>query len=177
MSVKSKTASVRSVSLASKDRLSFLNRVPDEDAQLIRSYNPGQKNLAELNEEIRALELERANRAREHELRGFKDELKAREEFALADQYRHRHHHHHHHDRAGDLALYDGTRGRPRIVEDEVMLFDRERSRRRSHDDELVVYDRYGRKRYYKRTKSPPKNVVRVEKDRRGRLSLVKSTH
>jgi hypothetical protein len=43
----------------------------------------------------------------------------------------------------------------------------RSRSRPRN---ELVVYER-------EREKSPARNVIRVEKDRKGRLALVRSTH
>lgn len=44
---------------------------------------------------------------------------------------------------------------------------------RRAPQDEIVLF---GKDRY-ERPKSPPRNVVRVEKDRKGRMSLVKSSH
>lgn len=44
---------------------------------------------------------------------------------------------------------------------------------------QLVEYrDRYPREEIvYERERSPPRNVVRVEKDRKGRMALVRSTH
>lgn len=60
-----------------------------------------------------------------------------------------------------DMALR--LRERP---EEEFQLVEyRDRPR-----DELVVYER-------ERERSPPRNVVRVEKDRKGRMALVRSTH
>ena len=184
MSIKEK--SVRSASLASKDRLSFLDRLPSESGRRARSHSQSlvhapagdRRSISDINDEIRSLEAERRHRAREHELRGFRDELKAEEEFALADKYRDHRHHHHRHPHVGrdELVVYDRSRSRsrPQYTDEEVVLFDRERERRR---DELVVYDEYGRPTYYKKERSPPRNVVRVEKDRKGRMSLVRSTH
>lgn len=178
MSIKEK--SVRSASLASKDRLSFLDRLPSESGRRARSHSQSlvpappagdRRSISDINDEIRSLEAERRHRAREHELRGFRDELKAEEEFALADKYRR-----HPHIGREELVVYDRSRSRsrPQYTDEEVVLFDRERERRR---DELVVYDEYGRPTYYKKERSPPRNVVRVEKDRKGRMSLVRSTH
>lgn len=44
---------------------------------------------------------------------------------------------------------------------------------RRPREEEIVLFE----KDRYERRKSPPRNVVRVEKDRKGRMALVKSSH
>lgn len=59
-------------------------------------------------------------------------------------------------------SIDDWDYRRPR-TDREIVLFDRSRSTPR---DEYVVYER---------RKSPPRNVLRVEKDRRGRMALVRS--
>lgn len=55
------------------------------------------------------------------------------------------------------------------------------RERRSADDLQLVEYRRPAREEliFYEREreKSPPRNVIRVEKDRKGRMALVRSAH
>lgn len=53
------------------------------------------------------------------------------------------------------------------------------RQRRSADDLQLVEYRRPAREELvvYEREKSPPRNVIRVEKDRKGRMALVRSAH
>lgn len=49
---------------------------------------------------------------------------------------------------------------------------------RRPREEEIVLFDRDRvEKVRYERPKSPPRNVIRVEKDRKGKLALVRSAH
>jgi hypothetical protein len=52
-------------------------------------------------------------------------------------------------------------------------------ARSRAPPQDLILYDpeKYGpREVVYRRAPTPPRNVVRVQKDRKGRLALVRST-
>jgi len=136
------------------------------------------RSVEDIEAEIRALEAEsRANHL----------ERKAELERELAEDIRdyspppdrvvveeRRPHHHHHRQPRDEVVLLDRSRSRPR---EEVFY-----ERRRRSNDELVVYERSRsrlRDEYvvYKRETSPPRNIVRVEKDRKGRLALVRSAH
>ncbi|KAF7186759.1 hypothetical protein HII31_11991, partial [Pseudocercospora fuligena] len=107
------------------------------------------RTVEDINAEIAALEAEA--RARNYE-------RKAHEERDLALSI---------HERSRSVG-YDEIIEERRVYRrprDEVVLFERNRSL--PPRDDYVVYER---------RRSPPRNVVRVEKDRKGRMALVRSS-
>lgn len=132
--------------------------------------------MHEINDEIRALEAERQAQ---------KYERRAEDERDLAYRFRER-------AASENRSRRSGSRygsEREYVVEKDVEYY-REPSRDYAYEeyrrersrapDELVLRDRerYGpREIVYERAPSPPRNVVRVQKDRRGRMSLVRSAH
>ncbi|EME44428.1 hypothetical protein DOTSEDRAFT_24470 [Dothistroma septosporum NZE10] len=169
---------LRAKSVASRGRPAFLDRIEDDRSSRVRSHSQSlvlvdqnRRSLRDLDDEIRALEAqrEREREAGRYERKALRDEQRAAEEYRLASRLR---------EPPPRDAYEFRERSTSRFRANEVDLIDdsltrRSESRRR---DELVVYDRYGQPTYYRREKSPPRNVVRVEKDRKGRMSLVRST-
>ncbi|KAK4610589.1 hypothetical protein CLAFUW4_13600 [Fulvia fulva] len=168
---------VRARSVASRGRPAFLDRIEDDRFSRVRSHSQSLvhvdhkgRTLRDIDEEIRALEAqrEREREAEIYERKAFRDEQRAAEEYRLASRLR-------------EPPLHDAyelrERSRSRFRANDVDVYDNSLTRRSGscHRDELVVYDRYGHPTYYKKEKSPPRNVVRVEKDRKGRMSLVRS--
>lgn len=109
------------------------------------------RNVDDINAEIAALEAEA--RARNYERKAHEER-----DLAMSIQERSRSH------SAGYREVIEERQvfRRPR---DEVVLFERNRSL--PLRDEYVVYER---------RRSPPRNIVRVEKDRKGRMALVRSS-
>ena len=145
------------------------------------------RSVQDINDEIRALEAEK---------QAYRYENRAAEERDIAYRYRERALSEAPRSRYGSerevIVEDDSRRSRSRygserglIVEEEFRRgperdYMYEERRRSKPPAELVVYDeeRYGpREVVYERARSPPRNVVRVQKDRKGRLSLVRSTH
>lgn len=127
------------------------------------------RSVDDINNEIRALEAEK---------QAYRYESRASEERDLAYKFRERASSEAPRSRYGserDLIIEEDFRRLPakEYVHEE---YRRERSR---PPEELVLYDRerYGpREVVYERARSPQRNVVRVQKDRKGRLSLVRSS-
>lgn len=108
-------------------------------------------------------------------------------------------HHHHHDHHGGALIVQERDYRSDRDINAEIraleterraLRFEREaeqkrdmavrlRERRSADDLQLVEYRRPAREEMvvYEREKSPPRNVIRVEKDRKGRMALVRSAH
>jgi hypothetical protein len=126
--------------------------------------------MQDINNEIRALEAEK---------QAYRYEDRASEERDLAHRFRDRASSEAPRSRYGserDFFVEEDYRRRP-----ESEYYSEEARRTRSRPPaELVLYDRerYGpREVIYERAKSPPRNIIRVQKDRKGRLSLVRSAH
>lgn len=105
---------------------------------------------------------------------------------------------HHHH--AGSLVLSERHHQSDRDINQEIRALEAERRALRlerdaeqkrdlamrirdpsSEEFQMVEYRNRSRPRgdlvVYEREKSPPRNVIRVEKDRKGRMALVRSSH
>ncbi|KAF2208997.1 hypothetical protein CERZMDRAFT_100752 [Cercospora zeae-maydis SCOH1-5] len=127
------------------------------------------RSVHDINAEIRALEAEK---------QAYKYESRASEERDLAYRYRER-------------AVSESPRSRYvserdilteedfRRMPERDYMYEESRRARSIPPAELVLYDRekYGpREVVYERAKSPQRNIVRVQRDRKGRLSLVRSS-
>lgn len=76
------------------------------------------------------------------------------------------HHHHHHDDRT--LVRRDVHVRSERDIKDEIRLLE--------HERRLLKYEREGDYEIVER-RDPKREVIRVDKDRKGRLALVRSAH
>lgn len=121
------------------------------------------------------------------------------EEHKTVIEERSPHHHHHHHP--GTVVLAEREHRSDRDINAEIRALESERRalrlereaeerndlalrlRERPHEEyhQLVEYRDRSRPRdelvVYERERSPPRNVIRVEKDRKGRMALVRSAH
>ncbi|KAI5360218.1 hypothetical protein Slin15195_G120810 [Septoria linicola] len=158
------------------DRLNALenekrSRRHSHAGSLVLARPGADRSVQDINDEIRALEAEK---------QAYRYENRASEERDLAYRYRERASSEAPRSRYGserDLIIEEEYR-RHRPEQD--YIYEESRRTRSRPPAELVLYDRekYGpREVVYERAKSPPRNVVRVQKDRKGRMTLVRSTH
>ncbi|KAM3420853.1 hypothetical protein BST61_g4092 [Cercospora zeina] len=156
------------------DRLNHLehekrSRRHSHAGSLVLARPEADRSVHDINAEIRALEAEK---------QAYRYESRASEERDLAYLYRERASSESPRSRYGserDLLIEEEDFRR--LPERDSMYEESRRARSRP-PSELVLYDRekYGpREVVYERAKSPQRNVVRVQKDRKGRLSLVRS--
>lgn len=78
------------------------------------------------------------------------------------------HHHHHHHDDHRTLVRKDVHARSERDIKDEI--------RQLEHERRMLKYEREGDYEIIER-REPKREIIRVEKDRKGRLALVRSAH
>lgn len=137
-------------------------RPPSHAGSLVR-VDP--RSIEDINAEIAALELEARAKKWEH---------KAEIERDRAHDIRER--------PVNDYELVEERRSYRRSIDDDYYRrsIDEYDYRRPRTNRELVLFDRSrslprGEYVVYERPKSPPRNIIRVEKDRRGRMALVRS--